>query len=247
MNPGGSVKDRICLRMVEKAEKEGKIRPDSTIVEPTSGNTGMSLAMVCATKGYRLILTMPETVALERRYLLSAFGARLELTPGEGGMRGAIQRAEELAEKKNFFMPQQFRNPENPRAHRETTAQEIFDQCQGQIDAFVCGVGTGGTITGVGEVLKERLARVLIVAVEPSRSAVLSGGNPGPHRIQGIGAGFVPEVLNRKVIDRVIPVQDEEADLLEQGQYVALQRFHFRALGRNCFRHGLHLGPHKWR
>ena len=213
MNPGGSVKDRICLRMIEKAEREGKVRPHTTIVEPTSGNTGISLAMVCAAKGYRLILSMPETVSPERRSRLAAFGARLELTPGKEGMRGAIQRAEELAEKSdNCFLPQQFKNPENPRAHRETTAQEIYDQCQGKIDAFICAVGTGGTITGVGEVLKERLGRVLIVAVEPSRSPVLSGGNPGPHRIQGIGAGFVPEVLNRKVIDRVIPVQDEEAE-----------------------------------
>ncbi len=213
MNPGGSVKDRICLRMIEKAEREGKVRPHTTIVEPTSGNTGISLAMVCAAKGYRLILSMPETVSLERRSRLAAFGARLELTPGKEGMRGAIQRAEELAEKSdNCFLPQQFKNPENPRAHRETTAQEIYDQCQGKIDAFICAVGTGGTITGVGEVLKERLGRVLIVAVEPSRSPVLSGGNPGPHRIQGIGAGFVPEVLNRKVIDRLIPVQDEEAE-----------------------------------
>ena len=213
MNPGGSVKDRICLRMIEKAEREGRVRSDTTVVEPTSGNTGISLAMVCAAKGYRLILTMPETVSMERRSLLAAFGARLELTSGKEGMRGAIQRAEELAEKSdNFFLPQQFKNPENSRAHRETTAQEIYDQCQGKIDAFICAVGTGGTITGVGEVLKERLGRVLIVAVEPSRSAVLSGGNPGPHRILGIGAGFVPEVLNRAVIDRVIPVADEEAE-----------------------------------
>ncbi len=213
MNPGGSVKDRICLRMMERAATEGRVLPGTTIVEPTSGNTGISLAMVCAAKGHRLILTMPDTVSLERRSLLAAFGAELELTPGKEGMRGAIQRAEELVEKdKNIFMPQQFKNPENPQAHRETTAQEIYDQCPGKIDAFICAVGTGGTITGVGEVLKERLGRVLVVAVEPSRSAVLSGGNPGPHRIQGIGAGFVPEVLNRAVIDRVIPVQDEEAE-----------------------------------
>ncbi len=213
MNPGGSVKDRICLRMIEKAEREGKVRPHTTIVEPTSGNTGISLAMVCAVKGHRLTLTMPDTVSLERRSLLAAFGAQLELTPGKEGMRGAIQRAEELVEKnKNIFMPQQFKNPENPQAHRETTAREILNQCQGKIDAFICAVGTGGTITGVGEILKERWGRVLIVAVEPSRSAVLSGGNPGPHKIQGIGAGFVPEILNRAVIDRVIPVQDEEAE-----------------------------------
>ncbi len=213
MNPGGSVKDRICRRMVEKAEREGKIRRDSTIVEPTSGNTGVSLAVVCAAKGYPLVLTMPDTVSAERRALLAALGARLEFTPGKEGMRGAIQRAEEVTERnKSFFMPQQFKNPENPQAHRETTALEIFDQLEGKIDAFVCGGGTGGTITGVGEVLKERLSRVLIFAVEPSQSAVLSGGNPGPHGIQGIGAGFVPEVLNRAVIDRVIPVKDEEAE-----------------------------------
>lgn len=213
MNPGGSVKDRICLRMVEKAEREGKIGDDTTLVEPTSGNTGISLAMVCAAKGHPLVLTMPDTVSPERRAVLAALGAKLEFTPGKEGMRGAIQRADELtARNKNFFMPQQFKNPENPQAHRETTAKEILDQFHEKIDAFVCGVGTGGTITGVGEVLKERLGRVLILAVEPSRSAVLSGGNPGPHGIQGIGAGFVPEVLNRAVIDRVIPVKDEEAE-----------------------------------
>jgi cysteine synthase A len=211
-NPGGSVKDRICLGMIEAAEKAGKIRPGATIVEPTSGNTGIGLAMVCAVKGYQLLLTMPETMSLERRSLLAAYGAQLELTPGNQGMRGAIRRAEEIVQKnEGFFMPQQFKNPANPNTHRETTAKEILAQLQGKIDAFVAGVGTGGTITGVGEVLKKKLRGVKIVAVEPARSPVLSGGNPGPHKIQGIGAGFVPEVLNIGVIDQIITVQDEEA------------------------------------
>ncbi len=211
-NPGGSVKDRICLAMIEAAEKEGQIRPGWTIVEPTSGNTGIGLAMVCAVKGYRLILTMPETMSLERRNLLAAYGAQLELTPGSEGMRGAIKKAEELVKKNNdYFMPQQFKNEANPQIHRQTTAQEILEQVKGRIDAFVAGVGTGGTITGVGEILKKKLARVKIVAVEPARSPVLSGGNPGPHKIQGIGAGFVPDVLNTSVIDQIIRVEDEEA------------------------------------
>lgn len=211
-NPGGSIKDRICRSMIETAEEEGKIRPDTTIVEPTSGNTGIGLAMVCAVKGYRLILTMPETMSAERRGLLAAFGAQLELTPGKEGMMGAIGRAEEIiAKNRDFFMPQQFKNPANPQVHRETTAQEILSQLREEIDAFVAGVGTGGTITGVGEVLKKRLPKVKVVAVEPAGSAVLSGGNPGPHKIQGIGAGFVPEVLNFSVIDQIIEVEDEEA------------------------------------
>lgn len=211
-NPGGSVKDRISLAMIAAAEQEGKIRPGTTIIEPTSGNTGVGLAMVCAVKGYRLILTMPETMSAERRALLAAYGAELELTPGSEGMRGAIRRAEELVKKnKNFFMPQQFKNKANPQIHRQTTAQEILEQVPGKIDAFVAGVGTGGTITGVGEVLKKKLGSVKIVAVEPARSPVLSGGNPGPHKIQGIGAGFVPEVLNTSIIDQIIKVQDEEA------------------------------------
>jgi cysteine synthase A len=198
--------------MIETAEEEGKIRPDTTIVEPTSGNTGIGLAMVCAVKGYRLILTMPETMSAERRGLLAAFGAQLELTPGKEGMMGAIGRAEEIiAKNRDFFMPQQFKNPANPQVHRETTAQEILSQLREEIDAFVAGVGTGGTITGVGEVLKKRLPKVKVVAVEPAGSAVLSGGNPGPHKIQGIGAGFVPEVLNFSVIDQIIEVEDEEA------------------------------------
>jgi len=211
-NPGGSVKDRICLSMIEAAEKEGKIHKGTTIVEPTSGNTGIGLAMVCAIKGYRLILTMPETMSLERRSLLAAYGAHLELTPGNEGMRGAIGRAEEIVAKNpGFFMSQQFKNPANPQIHRETTAQEILGQIKEKIDAFVAGVGTGGTITGVGEVLKKKLSQVRIVAVEPARSPVLSGGNPGPHKIQGIGAGFIPDILNTSVIDQIIKVQDEEA------------------------------------
>jgi cysteine synthase len=211
-NPGGSVKDRICLSMIEAAEKEGKIREGTTIVEPTSGNTGIGLAMVCAVKGYRWILTMPETMSVVRRALLAAYGAQLELTPGNEGMRGAIRRAEEIVAKNaGFFMPQQFKNPANPQVHRETTVKEILSQIREKIDAFVGGVGTGGTITGVGEVLKKKLSQVKIVAVEPARSPVLSGGNPGPHKIQGIGAGFVPEVLNTSIIDQIIAVQDEEA------------------------------------
>ena len=211
-NPGGSVKDRICRNMIEAAEKEGKIHKGTTIVEPTSGNTGISLALVCAVKGYRLILTMPETMSTERQALLAAYGAQLELTPGKEGMRGAIRRAEEIVMKNaDFFMPQQFKNPANPQAHRQETAQEILSQFKGKLDAFVAGVGTGGTITGVGEVLKERLSQMKIVAVEPASSPVLSGGNPGPHKIQGIGAGFLPEVLNTQVIDQIIPVRDEEA------------------------------------
>ncbi len=211
-NPGGSIKDRICRSMIETAEKEGKIRRGMTIVEPTSGNTGIGLAMVCAVKGYRLILTMPETMSSERRALLDAYGAELELTPGKEGMAGAIRRAEEIVGKHpGFFMPQQFKNLANPQIHRETTAQEILAQVQGPIDAFVAGVGTGGTITGVGEVLKKRLPRIKIVAVEPAYSPVLSGGNPGPHIIQGIGAGFIPEVLNSSVIDQIIMVEDEDA------------------------------------
>jgi len=211
-NPGGSVKDRICLSMIEAAEKEGKIRQGTTIVEPTSGNTGIGLAVVCAVKGYRLILTMPETMSMERRALLAAYGVDLEITPGNEGMRGAIRRAEEIVAKNaNFFMPQQFTNPANPQIHRETTAREILSQVKEKIDAFVGGVGTGGTITGVGEILKKKMKEVKIVAVEPAHSPVLSGGNAGPHKIQGIGAGFIPEVLNASIIDQIITVQDEEA------------------------------------
>jgi cysteine synthase A len=211
-NPGGSAKDRICLHMIETARTEGKISKGTTIVEPTSGNSGISLALVCAVKGYRLILTMPETVGAERKALLAAYGAELELTPGKEGMRGAMRQAEEMVKKnRNFFMPQQFKNPANPQVHRETTAQEILSQFNGKLDAFVAGVGTGGTITGVGEVLKKKLNAVKVVAVEPAGSPVLSGQNPGPHRIQGIGAGFIPDVLNTGVIDQIITVQDDQA------------------------------------
>jgi len=211
-NPGGSVKDRIGLAMIEAAERDGLLRPGGVIVEPTSGNTGIGLAMVAAVKGYRLILTMPDSLSVERRTLLAAYGAELVLTPGAAGIKGAIARAEELVrENPGSFMPQQFKNPANPEVHRRTTAVEILQQVDGPIHAFVAGVGTGGTLTGVGEVLKERYPAVQIVAVEPANSPVLSGGQPGPHKIQGIGAGFVPDVLNRDVVDEVITVTNEEA------------------------------------
>ncbi|MFN2426827.1 MAG: cysteine synthase A [Candidatus Binatia bacterium] len=211
-NPGGSIKDRICLAMVEAAEREGRLKPGGTIVEPTSGNTGIGLAMVAAARGYRLILTMPDTMSEERRSLLRAYGAEIVLTSDSGGMQAAIDEAHRIeASDRAFFMPGQFSNPANPDAHRRTTAREILEQCP-RIDAFVAGVGTGGTITGVGGVLKEHRPGVRIVAVEPSSSAVLSGGRPGRHRIQGIGAGFVPDNLDRSVIDRVIAVSDDEAE-----------------------------------
>ena len=210
-NPGGSVKDRICLNMIETAERQGKLKPGATIVEPTSGNPGIGLALIAAVKGYRLILTMPDTMSEERRSLLSAYGARLILTPDTKGMGGAIHKAEELLqENSEYFMPQQFNNPANPEMHRKTTAVELLKQFK-RIDAFVAGVGTGGTITGVGEVLKEKMKGVRICAVEPAASPVISGGEPGYHKIQGIGAGFVPAVLNREVLDEVITVSDEEA------------------------------------
>lgn len=210
-NPGGSVKDRICSSMIETAEREGKLKPGSTIVEPTSGNTGIGLALVAAVKGYRLVLTMPDTMSEERRSLLAAYGAHLILTPDTKGMGGAIHKAEELVqENSDYFMPQQFNNPANPEAHRRTTAMELLKQFK-RIDAFVAGVGTGGTITGVGEVLKDRLKAVRICAVEPDSSPVISGGEPGYHKIQGLGAGFIPAVLNRQVIDEVIPVSDTDA------------------------------------
>lgn len=210
-NPGGSVKDRICLAMVEAAEHDGRLRPGGTILEPTSGNTGIGLAIVAAARGYRLILTMPETMSEERRSLLRAYGAELILTSGAKGMLAAIARAEEiLTEHPDYWMPAQFSNPANPQAHRRTTARELLRQCP-RIDAFVAGVGTGGTVSGVGAVLKRERPGVQIVAVEPAGSAVLSGAPPGPHAIQGIGAGFVPANLDRTVIDRVIAVSDEEA------------------------------------
>lgn len=210
-NPAGSVKDRIAVAMVDAAERSGKLRPGATIVEPTSGNTGIGLAMVAAVRGYRLILTMPDDMSVERRTLLSLYGAELVLTPAIEGMAGAVYAAEELVRQHGYFMPQQFLNPANPEIHRRTTAREILDATDGQVDAVVIGVGTGGTITGVGEVLKEQRPGILVVAVEPSRAAVLSGGRPSPHGIQGLGAGFVPGVLNRSIIDRVIAVSDEDA------------------------------------
>ena len=210
MNPGSSVKDRIALAMIEDAEKKGLLTPDSTIVEPTSGNTGIGLAMIAAAKGYKAILVMPETMSMERRNLLRAYGAELVLTPGPEGMKGAIKKAEELADEHGYFMPQQFNNLSNPEIHRVTTAKEIISQMD-QVDAFVAGVGTGGTITGVGEVLKETYKDVKVYAVEPKDSPVLSGGAPGPHKIQGIGAGFVPSILNTEIYDGIIKVDNDDA------------------------------------
>lgn len=213
MNPAASVKDRIGLNMIRAAEAAGEIQPGRTVlIEPTSGNTGIALAMVAAVKGYRLILTMPETMSLERRAMLKAYGAELELTPGSEGMKGAIRRAGELAATlPDAFMLQQFKNPANPQIHRETTAEEIWQDTEGQVDILIAGVGTGGTITGIAEVIKQRKPSFQAIAVEPKGSAVLSGGTPGPHKIQGIGAGFVPDILRRDLIDEVITVTDEEA------------------------------------
>ncbi len=211
-NPGGSVKDRICLNMINEAERQGKLKPGGTIVEPTSGNTGIGLALVAAVRGYKLILVMPESMSMERASLLSSYGAQLVLTPAWEGMKGSIKEAESiLAQNPSYFMPDQFSNPANPAMHKMTTALEIWDALEGKIDAFVAAVGTGGTITGCGELFKERNPTINVIAVEPATSPVLSGGDPGPHKIQGIGAGFIPRVLNRKILDRVLTVTDDEA------------------------------------
>jgi cysteine synthase A len=221
-NPGGSVKDRICLSMIEEAEKQGLAKPGTVIIEPTSGNTGIGLAMVAAVKGYRLILTMPETMSVERRNLLKAYGAELVLTPGPEGMKGAIKKAEELArEMSNSFVPQQFKNLANPEIHRETTGPEIWNATEGQVDILIAGVGTGGTITGVAQYIKPFKPEFKAVAVEPYDSPVLSGGTPGPHKIQGIGAGFVPDVLKMELVDEVVKVKNDEA--MQTSRLLALK------------------------
>ena len=211
-NPGSSVKDRIALSMIEEAEKKGLLKKGSVIVEPTSGNTGIGIAMIGAAKGYKVILVMPETMSIERRKLLKAFGADLILTDGTKGMKGAIEKANEIIKQNpDYFMPQQFENPANSKAHSKTTAMEILEQMDSKVDMLIAGVGTGGTVTGIGEVFKKKLKNVKIVAVEPKNSPVLSGGEPGPHKIQGIGAGFIPKILNTEVIDEIIQVEDETA------------------------------------
>lgn len=211
-NPGGSVKDRICLAMIEAAEADGSLKPGATVVEPTSGNTGIGLALVCAVKGYRLLLTMPDTMSIERRRLVAAYGAEVILTPGTQGMRGAVQKAEELASANGYLLPQQFKNKANPEVHRRTTGPEIVEAMAGKpVDGFVAGIGTGGTITGVGVCLRAHFPQITIAGVEPADSPVLSGGDPGPHKIQGIGAGFVPDVLDTKIYHEIIRVGNAEA------------------------------------
>ena len=230
-NPGGSVKDRISLNMIQEAEKAGLLTKETTIIEPTSGNTGIGLALVCAVKGYRLVLAMPESMSIERRNLLKAYGAELVLTPASGGMKGAIKKAEELAtEIKDSFVPQQFINPANPQIHRETTGPEIWNATDGKVDILVAGVGTGGTITGVAEYIKPLKPNFKAIAVEPWNSPVLSGGNPGPHKIQGIGAGFIPSVLKTQLIDEVFKVKEEDA--FSTGRLLARE-------GRNTCRYFL--------
>jgi len=219
MNPGSSVKDRIALAMINDAEEKGLLKSDATIIEPTSGNTGIGLAWVAAAKGYKAILVMPDTMSIERRNLLKAYGAQLILTPGKEGMKGAIAKATELAEQNGYFMPQQFQNEANPEIHRQTTGKEIVEQMGDQLDAFVSGIGTGGTISGAGSVLREAYKDIKIVAVEPADSPVLSGGSPGPHKIQGIGAGFVPDTLNTEIYDQIIKVANEDA--FEQARIAA--------------------------